>query len=406
MIVLSIVAAVAMSERAQTSFGPLWNEVRGAISSSYYARESKGASMKRLLDECEPQAKAARSPAEFASIVNAMIDKFGDSHFAYYTKSDQGWYMMDGLMHPDGGAKMPEFGAWFKKTPTGYQVSMVLEGTPAQREDVRKGDVIQTVDGAPFSPIDSIDADVDKTVTLGVLRKGQTLTKQVKILSKPAMGMFLEASEDSAKIVEDHGRLIGYFHLWTMASDQFRNALSGAVYGKLKNTDGIILDIRDGFGGRPEGFGDPFFRPDADLKWVTSGASTSQLFGYGRPMVTIINEGSRSAKELFSYLLKKSHRSKLLGHTTAGNVLGTFPRRLSDGSIIEIPIADVFADGSRLEGKGVNPDIPVSPEFDPEGRDQMLSRALDELKNIPSSGRMGIATAQNNVTRKWATANL
>src|SRR5262249_40606869 len=153
-------------------------------------------------------------------------------------------------------------------------------------------------------------------------RKGQTMDKTVDVSSAKGTNLFLEATRNSVKTIVFGGKKIGYIHLWTMINDDFRNALSNAVYGRLKDTSGLILDIRDRFGGRPEGFGDPFFRPEMNLEWKFSpSAGQKQLFGYQRPLVVLINEGSRSAKEVFSQIIKKSHRATLVGTTTAGNVL-------------------------------------------------------------------------------------
>jgi carboxyl-terminal processing protease len=151
------------------------------------------------------------------------------------------------------------------------------------------------------------------------------------------------------------------------------------VYGPLRETDACILDLRDGFGGRPEGFADPFFRPEAKLEWKSPQLSYTELFGYQKPLVVLINGGSRSAKEVLSHILKTSKRATLIGSTTAGNVLGTFPLPISDWAYLEIPMVDVITDGIRLEGKGVAPDIAVDQEFTAEGKDLYLQRAVEFL---------------------------
>ena len=180
-------------------------------------------------------------------------------------------------------------------------------------------------------------------------------------------------------MIERAGKKIAYYHLWTMASAKFKDALEGFVYGKARDTDAFVLDIRDGFGGRPEGYGDPFFRPEADLEWTFGGANTGmkQLFGYGRPLIVIINPGSRSAKEVFSYIIKKSGRGVLVGDHTAGDVLGTSPSPVGDWAYIEIPMVDVKVDGHRLEKNPVQADVQVASEFDDQGRDMFLEKALE-----------------------------
>ncbi len=236
------------------------------------------------------------------------------------------------------------------------------------------------IDGKPFSPVLPFKDRAGQKSTLTVRRDGHLFEKSVEVRAARGMNLFLEATRNSVRVIEHEGKSLGYIHLWTMVSDDFRNALSSAVYGRLSNTDGFILDLRDGFGGRPEGFGDPFFRPEANIEWKFGAAATQkQLFGYGRPLVVLINEGSRSAKEVFSHILKRSRRATLVGTTTAGHVLGTSPLPIDEWAILEIPMVDVVADGVRLEGVGVSPDVEVKPEFDASGVDRVLQKGIEVL---------------------------
>jgi carboxyl-terminal processing protease len=313
-----------------------------------------------------------------------MIAEFKASHFAFLTDADQGYYLMDALAKNEKAEKMPEFGAWFVKGPNGYTVSMVLNDTSAAKAGLRPGDVVTSIDGKPFEPVASLKDLVGKTVPISYLRAGVTHSASVAVSSEQALDLFLDATRSSANVVERSGRKIGYFHLWTQAGEQFKTALSNAIYSKFKETDAMILDLRDGFGGRPEGYADPFFRPDIWLEWgnITS-HPLRELFGYGRPLVVLINGGSRSAKEVLSDIFKISHRATLVGQTTAGNVLGTFPRRINGWSYLEVPMVDVVVDGTRLEGRGVSPDVTVSVEYGPDGTDNDFETALQRLANSP-----------------------
>ena len=314
---------------ADLDFKATWSKVETSISQRFYDRTKRKDEMDRLFAKYGPVASAAKTKAEFNKTVNDMIAEFGDSHFALLTDEDQGYYLMDGLSNPDGAASMPDFGVWVKTTDKGYVAGMVLDGTPAMKADIRKGDVLKTVDGQPFSPVASLKGKT--TVSLGIERKGQPMTKQVEIHVEKALDMFIQASRDSSRIIEQGGKKIGYFHLWTQANDSFRNALKNAVMGRLHNTDAFILDLRDGFGGRPENFFEPFFMPDVRVSYGLGGMGQQTSFGYGlkKPLIVLINEGSCSAKEVSSYMLKKSGRAVLIGTTTAGHVLGTTPSRLN-----------------------------------------------------------------------------
>lgn len=366
-------------------FAKAWTGVRSAIESRYWNREKDHDRMEKLLDRFEPIAKSAKTENEFGKAVSRMIDEFGDSHFGFFTKSDQSFYVMQSLTKQDA-EPFPEIGAWFRTSPDGYTIQMVLEGGGAAKAGLRKGDRVVEVDGEPFTPVDSLRNKADLEAKFKVMRGGQAMTVEIPVEKVDGARLFLDATRASQRILDFGGKKYGYIHLWTMASEDQKSTLAGAVYGKFRDTAGIILDLRDGFGGRPEGFGDPFFRPEATLTWQF-GASIkiNQLFGYQRPLVILINKGSRSAKEIFAYIMKSSKRATLVGERTGGNVLGTFPSPVDDWAYLEIPLVDVAVDGHRLEKVGVAPDVAVAKEFDAQGKDLYIAEAL---KVLSTQGRM------------------
>jgi carboxyl-terminal processing protease len=249
---------------------------------------------------------------------------------------------------------------------------------PAEKAGLRKSDVVLKADGKPFGPVESFRGKDGQSVTLSIKRPALgspgEMTLKVEVQSQRAPEMFLEGSRNSARIIESGGKRYGYFHLWTMASSDFRQALMDAVSGPLKDTDGFILDIRDGFGGRPEGFADPFI----GRKRTRGSDKEEEEAIYTKPLVVLINEGSRSAKEVFTQSIKKSGRATVVGTNTAGHVLGTFPFKVSDWAYIEIPLVEVITGGVRLEKVGVAPDVLVNPQYD-NGRDLVLSKGLEIL---------------------------
>ena len=307
-----------------------------------------------------------------------MIAKFGDSHFDFLTKADQGYYLFDGFIKGDKAAKMPNIGAWFKWTNDGYVASMILNGGSAEEAGIPKNSLIKQVNGKSFDPVKSFEGAVGQQVEISYVDpRGQTKKAKVVVNESAGQEMFLQATRNSARVTNIKGKKVAYIHLWTMANDKFRSVLEGFVYGQARQSDAFVLDLRDGFGGRPEGYGDPFFRPEANLEWNFGGQTNPQLFGYGRPLIVIINPGSRSAKEVFSYLIKKSGRGILVGNHTAGDVLGTSPSPISDWAYIEIPMVDLKIDGQRLEHNPVQADIQVDSEFDANGTDLYLNKALE-----------------------------
>lgn len=387
---ISSLAFALTAHRPDIDFSKAWSSIRTSIERGYYARKERGGEMKTLLDKYEPKAKSAKSEAEFANDVNAMIADFGDSHFGFFTKSDQGFYMMDGLVKRESGAKMPNVGAWFKPAQQGWEIQMLIDGGPAAEAGLlRKGDVVTAIDGSPFTPVQSLKDKVGKKVNLTYQRDGKQSPVEVSVVEDNGVDFFADGTRASEQTIERNGKKYAYIHLWTMSNEKEKNLLSGAVFGRFRDTDGFILDIRDGFGGRPEGFGDPFFRPEVNLSWESPMFNQQELFGYQRPLVVLINKGSRSAKEVFAFIMKQSKRATLIGEKTGGNVLGTSPSPVNDWGYLEIPMVDVKADGVRLEKVGVAPDIAVPNEFDASGKDMYVEEALKVLSKQVAARKAG-----------------
>lgn len=77
-----------------------------------------------------------------------------------------------------------------------------------------------------------------------------------------------------------------------------------------------------------------------------------------RPVVAIIDEGSRSGLELFAYALK-ANGIPLVGTRTAGALLAGRAYLLPDDSMLELAVSDaVIDDGVRLEGAASNRTYP------------------------------------------------
>src|SRR5690606_26129070 len=80
---------------------------------------------------------------------------------------------------------------------------------------------------------------------------------------------------------------------------------------------------------------------------------------WDRPVVAIIDEGSRSGLEVFAYSLR-ANGILLIGARTAGALLAGRAFLLPDDSIMILAVSDaVLEENTRLEGRGLHPDVPV-----------------------------------------------
>ena len=103
--------------------------------------------------------------------------------------------------------------------------------------------------------------------------------------------------------------------------------------------------------------------------------------------MAIIDEGSRSGLEVFAYALKVNG-IPLVGTRTAGALLAGRAYLLPDDSLLEIAVSDaVIGDNVRLEGSGVQPDVPVPFSLPyAAGADPQREAAIEEMRRILARG--------------------
>ena len=189
---------------------------------------------------------------------------------------------------------------------------------------------------------------------------------------------------------------IGYAFL----SDFHKNYLTDEFPGVLeylKNTKGLILDIRQKRGGDYKNIEavitrfltEPLERNDAYTygeKWVLPPFQPSGPFQYTNPVVVLINGSTFSAGEFTTEILKQLPQVTVVGDTTGGGSVGGGDESLfllPSGKSIEIGFIDIRRyDGLPWEWLGIAPDVRVEQtEADIlDGRDKQLEYAIDMLK--------------------------
>ena len=97
----------------------------------------------------------------------------------------------------------------------------------------------------------------------------------------------------------------------------------------------------------------------------------------------LVDGGAGSASEPLAHALKVAKRATVIGERTAGAMLTALPHALRDGWVVTIPVADfMMADGRRLEGSGVQPDVRTDPS------EVFLATADRLLPTMPFSAEM------------------
>lgn len=348
----------------------------------------------RSREELARTAAKAKSTTVLKPIINFYLSKLGTSHCLFTTDEDESFYYLESLFgsrqknwNPKeygvpgfitGGAGFPE------KT-----VRYVLAGSAADKAGIEVGDEITSVNGkTEYTYKDCLAA---AGTELLVSYRSNGLDKKVRL--KPEMtdhfAAYLKAMENSLKTmireVEISGKkrevTLTYIHMYS-GGPQVRETLESLLNDR-STSDALILDLRDGYGGASLTDIDCLFRNPANYpvfeQRAASGAKYVQNLCFTRPVVALINSGSRSGKELLAYTLKKTGRATLVGECTAGYVVAGCFQKIDQHCALYIACADCTIDGKRLEGVGVEPDIKILNESrDAKGYQNQLEVAIKE----------------------------
>lgn len=330
-----------------------------------------------------------------ASLEASHTARFTPDTIAYYELADIFRFAirddMKRLFPPDGEVSFEGIGM-VTRVQNGIRfVSDVYDGAPADRAGIRVGDEILSVDSAPYREIESFRDKTGETVDVKLRRNRDAppITLPVSVERMRPLRTFARAIEESISVEERDGRRIGYLRLWTLATSDGLEAVARALAtGRLKDAEGVIVDLRGRWGGGPADAAELFVGGVPTFRLISrSGRDTLANVRWRRPVVAIIDEGARSGLELFAYSLK-ANGIPLIGTRTAGALLAGRAYLLPDDSLLEIAVSDaVIEDGVRLEGRGVEPDItvPFSLPY-ASGRDRQFDAAMEEMQRILAKG--------------------
>ncbi len=203
---------------------------------------------------------------------------------------------------------------------------------PAYDVGLRIGDVITHVDGTEvydlsfYEAVGMIIGDVGTEVVIGIYRNGYEET-----LYFPIIRQVIENSSVEYQLLEEDGQNIGYIKVTQFGNEtytKFANAINN-----LENMgiDSMIIDLRDNGGGHLTTVyfmlneflvddGEPIFNTEYYSNGVhyrkAYHASNEERKDYN--IVTLINENSASASEVFASAMKEHGGYPLIGVTSYG----------------------------------------------------------------------------------------
>lgn len=266
----------------------------------------------------------------------------------------------------------------------GAPIIGVYDGGPADRAGLMAGERLLAVQGGPADPVLAFQGLSGQTVPLDIRGlDGRIRQVPVDVTTIRPNRLFRQSIAASARILPDAGgSRLGYLRIWSWAGRPMQAAVAEVLApgGALAGADGLVLDLRWGWGGARPDYADLFVGGAPQTETIDrDGARETITVRWQRPMVVLIGPETRSGKEIVAYGLQRSG-VPLVGTRSAGAVLAARPFLLSDNSLLTIPVLDVVVDGIRLEGTGLQPDIPVSPG--PPGEDPQLDMAVEVLTGL------------------------
>lgn len=376
------------------------------VNDNFFDPQFNGVNWQAMREKYAPQAAQARSQEELAAVINRMLAELNTSHTRFYTPEETAYYQLLGIFQPrsrdlqrlpksifpKGKLEYSGIGVFTQNTNGKTFVTGVMEDSPGAQAGLQIGDEILTADGQPFHPINAFQNRASQPVKLLIQSTADPKSqKQITVTPKllDPLTMFLDAQKASTQVFQRNGKRIGYVHLWSYAGDQYQEQLEeDLIYGKLREADGLVLDLRGGWGGAPLTALNIYTARGPSIDNIPRSRDRYTIRAqWNKPVVMLVNEGSRSAKEILAYGFKQYKIGTVVGTKTPGAVVAGRAFLMEDGTLLYCAVSDVYVDGTqRLEGKGVVPDIEVpftvnyAQGADPQ-KEQAIATLLQQIRD-------------------------
>ncbi len=326
-----------------------------------------------------------------------------DEYYALYLNADEykSYSELQSSKYTDLGIKS------IKTKDSNIEVTDVVEGSPAQKADIQKGDIITSIASQNVR-----DIGYDKALIILNKAIGETVDIEfIRTLPDPPYSETKKVSVTyesyykkplTYKMLENNN--IGKITISELSADSI-NAFDLAVSElKANSAEKFILDLRNCKGEEalyaakildkilPEGT----LINSVDKNGKSEVLYTSNPSEFQDPIVVLINSGTSGAGELIASAIKDFEKGEVIGQTTGGNATMKKAYPLSDGSAIIISVSNYTTkSGNIITNHGVSPNKEV--ELSNEKRnlldrynlsdndDDQLQSAIESLGGITYS---------------------
>lgn len=326
-------------------------------------------------------------------LMNAYIACVGDRYGAYYAP-DQVSGVMSDLDGKNVGIGVYVKG--YKEGDSGIKILEVMEGSPAQKAGVKKGDIITYVDGEAVSKLgyDGTIAKIAGTpgtdVKIKVIRDGNTEEIIITRDEFTTQTVFYRRYE-----LDNTVGIIRIVEFNNETPIQFKNAVNKLL---ADGCTSLVFDVRSNPGGTLASCLEmlDFLLPAGEIVKITDPDGTIVETHYSDkneinvPMAVLTDGGTASAGELFTCALKDYGKAVIVGEKTYGKGCMQEVFTLPNGGALRIttqmynpPTSDNY------DGIGITPDKIVELDSSlkemnyfeiKDAEDNQLSEAYKALK--------------------------
>ena len=316
--------------------------------------------------------------------VKGMIGSLNDPYTNFLTPQDTIEYEKSNKGIYEG------IGATLRQEGSYVAIETVLDGSPAQKAELKANDVILEVDKNSME---------NKTVfeVVALIRGTEGTTVELKIWRESTLKEF-SVSIIRAQIIVDNIEFekldsnVGMLtiHKFTEEDVNSFNQLWDTVVKEIQdsNVKKLIVDLRNNPGGYVASveymLGD--FIPKNSVIFIEENKGglkvEHKVERTGRfldiPIVVLVNEGSASASEIFAGAIQDYSRGQIIGAKTVGKGVEQKVLSLSDGSILQV----VFQKWLTPKGRNISKTEPITPDVIEEDSTKQEAKALELLNNL------------------------
>ena len=266
----------------------------------------------------------------------------------------------------------------------------VIEGSPAQKADLKEGDIIIVVDGKETqgmniqSVANAIRGEKGTAVDITVLRGKEKLTKHI-------VRDEIKVENLTRKMIDGYA----YINLQTFIAESLPEEFNNAVdFAKKNHAKGYIIDLRGNTGGLLSNaiYIANMFMEQGDIVLIVdrNGIQNNISAKYNpdaikEPLVILISPLSASASEILCGALKDNKRAVLVGETTFGKGLVQKVYNMPNSTGMNLTISKYLTpNGTDIHKVGIKPDYEVKWTYEDykKHNDKQLKKALEVIKKL------------------------